>query len=131
MRGMNNMIKTAGNFKLSKLQNLNNQIFEITEEANQLNFYIEGIDNNKNTYSLEFTSFILKEQMLKFEMNQHIDFIKYVDDGDIVFSHNNLYDLNTEIRMDIMRYLSNNFLLNISFKDRDDLVGNIELDFKL
>ena len=84
------MIKTAGNFKLSKLQNLNNQIFEITEEANQLNFYIEGIDNNKNTYSLEFTSFILKEQMLKFELNQHIDFIKYVDDGDIVFGHNNL-----------------------------------------
>jgi len=42
--------------------------------------------------------------MLKFNLNEYIDFIQYVDDGDIVFGKNGIYDLNTEIKIDIMRY---------------------------
>lgn len=41
------------------------------------------------------------------------------------------YDLSTEIKIDIMRYLSDSFIIVISFKDRDDLVGNLELSFSI
>lgn len=119
------------NFKIGKLSNLNNQVCEITNENNQVVFFLEGVDNNSNTYSINFCSIISQEEMLKFQLNEHIDFIKYVDAGDIVIGINGKFDLNAEIKMDIMRYLSNSFLLNISFQNREDLIGKIELDFKL
>ncbi len=67
--------------------------------------------------------------MLKFNLNEHIYFIQYVDDGNVVFEKNGLYDLHTEIKMDIMRYLSKSFILMIYFKDHENEVGYIELDF--
>lgn len=82
-------------------------------------FHIEG-SNNKNRYSLSFISIISLEEMLKFNLYEHIDFIQYLDDGDIVFGKNGIYDLNTEIKIDIMRYLPDSFIIVISFKDRDD-----------
>ncbi len=91
-------------------------------------FYIEG-SNNNNRYSLSFISVISLEEMLKFNLNEHIDFIQYLDDGDIVFGKNGIYDLNTEIKIDIMRYLSSSFIITIYFKDRDNLVGSLELSF--
>lgn len=124
------MFKTTTDFKIGQLNTLENQLFEITEENQQLNFHIEG-RNNKNIYSLDFISIISLEEMLKFNLNEHIDFIQYVDDGDIVFGKNGIYDLNTEIKMDIIRYLPSSFIIIISFKDRDNLVGYLELSFSI
>lgn len=124
------MFKTTTDFKIGQLNTLENQLFEITEENQQLNFYIEG-KNNENVYSLNFVSIISLEEMLKFNLNEHIDFIQYIDDGDIVFGKNGMYDLNIEIKIDIMRYLPNSFIIVISFKDRDNLVGHLELSFSV
>lgn len=124
------MFKTTVDFKIGKLKPLENQLFEITEENKQLIFHIEG-SNNKGRYSLSFISIISLEEMLKFNLYEHIDFIQYLDDGDIVFGKNGIYDLNTEIKIDIMRYLPSGFILTINFKDCDDLVGNLELSFSI
>ena len=69
--------------------------------------------------------------MLTFELKKYIDFVQYVDEGDIVFGKNGIYDLDTEIRMEIMRYLPRSFVINVSFKDRDNLVGSLELVFSI
>ncbi len=122
------MFKTTVDFRIGQLNTLENQLFEIKEENKQLIFHIEGTNNN-NRYSLSFISVISLEEMLKFTLNEHIDFIQYLDDGDIVFGKNDIYDLNTEIKIDIMRYLSSSFIITIYFKDRDNLVGSIELSF--
>lgn len=124
------MFKTTTDFKIGQLNTLENQLFEITKENQQLNFHIEG-RNNKNIYSLDFISIISLEEMLKFNLNEHIDFIQYVDDGDISIWKNGIYDLNTEIKIDIMRYLPSSFIIIISFKNRDNLVGLLNLVFLL
>ena len=124
------MFKTTTDFKIGQLNALEKQTFEIIEENQQLNFHIRG-SNNNNSYSLSFTSIISLEEMLKFNLNEHIDFIQYVDAGDIVFEKNGIYDLNTEIKIDIMRYLLNSFILVIHFKDCDNLVGYLELSFSV
>ena len=124
------MFKTTTDFKIGQLNALEKQTFKITEDNQQLIFYIEGRDNN-NSYSLSFISLISLEEMLKFNLYEHIDFIQYLDDGDIVFGRNGVYDLNTEIKIDIMRYLPNSFILVISFKTHDNLVGDIELSFSV
>ncbi len=124
------MFKTTTDFKIGQLNTLEKQSFVITEGNQQLNFYIEG-RKNKNIYSLNFISIISLEEMLKFDLYEHIDFIQYIDEGDIVFGKNGIYDLNTEIKIDIMRYLPKGFILVIDFKDRDDLVGYLELSFSI
>lgn len=40
--------------------------------------------------------------MLRFNLNEHMDFMKYVDKDDIVSGKNGVYDSNTEIKVDIM-----------------------------
>ncbi len=122
------MFKTTTDFKVGQLKTLEKPLLEITEENEQLNFYIEGNDNN-NTYSLSFTSTISLEEMLKFNLNEDIDFKEYVDDGDIVLGKDGRYDLNMEIKINIRRYLSRSFILVIYFKDRDNFVGYLELSF--
>lgn len=124
------MFKTTTDFKIGQLNTLEKQSFVITEGNQQLNFYIEG-RKNKNIYSLNFISIISLEEMLKFDLYEHIDFIQYIDEGDIVFGKNGIYDLNTEIKIDIMRYLPKGFILVIDFKDRDGLVGYLELSFSI
>ena len=69
------MFKTTTDFKIGQLNALEKQIFEIIEENQQLNFHIRG-SNNNNSYSLSFTSIISLEEMLKFNLNEHIDFIQ-------------------------------------------------------
>lgn len=122
------MFKTSSDFKIGKLNRLKNQTFKIVEEEDYLRFCVEA-EENGDIYSLDFVSTIPFYEMLKFDLNEHIDFIKYVDDGDIVLGKNGLYDLNTEIKMGITRYLPNSFLLVIYFKNRDNLVGYLELSF--
>ena len=124
------MFKTTVDFKIGQLNLLEKQSFEITEENNQLSFHIEG-GNTENMYSLDFISIISLEEMLRFNLYEHIDFIQYVDGGDIVFGKNGIYDLDTEIKIDIMRYLPNSFIIVISFKDCDNLVGHLELSFSV
>lgn len=124
------MFKTAVDFKIGQLNTLEEQLFEITEENQHLEFSITGKKNN-DSYSLNFITFINLEEMLKFKLNEHINFIQYVDDGDIVFGKNGIYDTNTEIKMDIMRYLSNHFILVIEFKGHDNIVGYLELSFSV
>ena len=124
------MFKTNTDFKIGKLNALEDQVFEISEENQLLNFHIEGRDNN-NVYSLNFTSIISLEEMLKFPLNKKIDFIPYVDSGDIVFGKNGVYDLNLEIKINIIRYVPHSFLLIVDFKERDNLVGYLELSFSI
>lgn len=124
------MFKTTTDFKIGQLNTLEKQSFEIIEENKQLNFHIEG-KKNKNIYSLNFISIISLEEMLKFNLNEHIDFIQYVDEGDIVFGKNGIYDLNTEIKIDIIRYLPSSFIIIIYFKDRNNLIGYLELSFSI
>ncbi len=124
------MIKTNYDFKIGILEPLKNQKFSITEENKYLDFYVDGY-LNEDKYSLNFIAFISLEEMLKFNLNEHIDFIKYVDEGDIVFEKNNIFDLNTEIKLDIVRYLPKSFLLMIDFKNRDGIIGTIELSFSI
>lgn len=57
------MFRTTTDFKIGQLNTLENQLFEITEENQQLNFYIEG-KNNENVYSLNFVSIISLEEIL-------------------------------------------------------------------
>ncbi len=125
------MFKTSVDFKIGQLIDLENQLFEINEENDRLIFHIEGIDKSKNKYSLSFVSSVSLEEMLTFELKKYIDFVQYVDEGDIVFGKNGIYDLDTEIRMEIMRYLPRSFVINVSFKDRDNLVGSLELVFSI
>lgn len=125
------MFKTSMDFKIGQLTDLENQLFEINQENNRLIFHMEGIDKNKNKYSLSFVSTISLEEMLVFELKEYIDFVQYVDEGDIVFGKNGIYDLNTEIKMEIMRYLPRSFVINVSFRDRDNLVGSLELVFSI
>lgn len=122
------MFNTTVDFKIGKLENLEKQNFEIIEENELLNFHIEGEINN-NYYTLDFTSTIPLDELLKINLNEHVDFMKYVDDGDIVFGKNGKYDLNVDIKMDLMRYIPSGFLLVINFKDRDNMVGMLELSF--
>ena len=61
---------------------------------------IEGSLNNK--YSLYFCIYCFLEKMLRFNLNEHMDFMKYVDKDDIVSGKNGVYDSNTEIKVDIM-----------------------------
>lgn len=124
------MFKTTTDFRIGELKPLKKQLFKITEENGQLNFHIEGNDD-KNEYSLDFITIISLEEMLEFNLYEHINFIKCVDAGDIVFGKNGIYDLNTEINMEIVRYLSKSFVITIYFKDRDDIVGNLELTFSI
>jgi hypothetical protein len=125
------MFKTSVDFKIGQLIDLENQLFEINEKNDRLIFHIEGIDKSKNKYSLSFVSSVSLEEMLTFELKKYIDFVQYVDEGDIVFGKNGIYDLDTEIRMEIMRYLPRSFVINVSFKDRDNLVGSLELVFSI
>lgn len=69
--------------------------------------------------------------MLKFNLYEHIDFIQYIYGGDIVFGKNGIYDLNTEIKIDIMRYLPSSFILEINFKDCNNGGGYLELSFSI
>ena len=125
------MFKTSVDFKIGQLIDLENQLFEINEKNDRLIFHIEGIDKSKNKYSLSFVSSVSLEEMLTFELKKYIDFVQYVDEEDIVFGKNGIYDLDTEIRMEIMRYLPRSFVINVSFKDRDNLVGSLELVFSI
>ena len=125
------MFKTSVDFKIGQLIDLENQLFEINEKNDRLIFHIEGIDKSKNKYALSFVSSVSLEEMLTFELKKYIDFVQYVDEGDIVFGKNGIYDLDTEIRMEIMRYLPRSFVINVSFKDRDNLVGSLELVFSI
>ncbi len=58
------MFETTTDFKIGQLNVLEKQSFEITEENQQLNFHIEG-SNNNNLYFLYFTSIISLEEMFK------------------------------------------------------------------
>lgn len=124
------MFKTRSDFKIGNLYNLECQKFEIRNENKQLDFYVEG-KNNGNIFSLNFVSIISLEEMLNFKLNEHIDFMKYVDDNDIVFEKNGVFDLNIDIKMDIIRFLPKSFLIMVYFRDRDNLVGQIELSFSV
>ena len=95
------MFKATTDFKIGQLNTLENQLFEIMEENQQLNFHIE-VKNNKNIYPLNFISSISFKEILKFNLNEYI-----------------------------MRYLPSSFIIIISFKDRDNLVGCIELSFSI
>ncbi len=123
------MFRTTVDFKIGQLNTLKNLLFELNEKDNQLIFHIEGTDNNQNEYSLSFHSIVPLAEMLKFKLSESIDFMKYIDTGDIVFGKNGIYDLDTEIRIDIMQYLPKSFLLDIQFNNRDNLIGSIELTF--
>ena len=68
-------------FKVSKLQ-----VIEITNSSIQMNdsyitFYIEGTDSD-TTYSFQFESFITIEELKQLEVDQEIDFQKYVQNLD-------------------------------------------------
>lgn len=124
------MFRTSADFRIGQLKPLEEQSFEIVEENQHLNFYVSGL-KDVDSYSLEFSTVVSLEELLKFNLNEHIDFIRYVDDGDIVFGKNGVYSTNPEIEMDIVRYLSGSFVLVINFKERENLAGYLELDFSV
>lgn len=124
------MFRTNVDFRIGQLKPLEEQSFEIVEENQHLNFYVSGL-KDEDSYSLEFSTVVPLEELLKFNLNEHIDFIRYVDDGDIVFGKNGVYSTNPEIEMDIVRYLSGSFVLVINFKERENLAGYLELDFSV
>lgn len=124
------MIQDTSTIKIAKLSELNDKKFELTENADNLEFCLSGIKDT--SYSLSFITKVGKETLLDFALNTHIDFKPYVDDGDIIFGVDGKYMiLSEDIRMDIIRYLPNSFLLHIDFYTSFNEAGVIEIDFKL
>lgn len=132
----NNKLESKGTFKAGKIKFLDSLNFELIKSADdRLNFYVSGEDDKKNNYSLSFNTIITFEEFLKIDFTESVDFIKYIDDGDIVFGYNGVFDLNIRFQIRIIKYLSNKYILNIFFQsfnyDGDDIVGDIELIFGL
>ncbi len=124
------MIKSTVDFKVGKMMALENQSVEISHDNGRLFFHVKGT-SGENDISLEFIAFTALEEMLAFRLNEHINFLEHVDEGDIVVGVDGVYDLNFEVKMDIVRYLPKSFLLKIDFKKRNDYVGDIEIDFSI
>ena len=132
----NNVLDSKGTFKAGKTKTLNSLNFEVFKSGNNiLNFYVSGEDDEKNNYSISFNTIITCEEFLKLDFTNSSDFIKYIDDGDVIFGYNGVFDLDIKFQISIMKYLSNKYVLNILFKssnyDSDDIIGDIELIFGL
>ena len=125
------MIKNSCSFKVGKLEKLEAETFEIEPTENGLHFFISGRDLNSNNYSIDFSSTTTFDEMVKFELNKVIDFTKYIDLYDIPFGINGIYNLDINIKMEIIRYLDRSFILNISFNNEKTIVGRIELSFSI
>ena len=123
------------NFKLGRLKSLNNQNVEISNLDNDcLYFHIFGVDELNNEYSLSFVLVSINE-ISKLDLSRPTDLCEYIDKGESIFGYNGIFDLNIELKVDAMRYLSDKYVLIVSFKslnyNGEDIVGNIEIVFKL
>lgn len=125
------MIKNSCSFEVGKLEKLEAENFKIEPTENGLYFLISGTDLNSNNYSIDFFSTTTFDEMIKFELNKVIDFTKYVDLYDISFGINGIYNLDINIKMEIIRYLDRSFILNISFNIKQKVFGRIELSFSI
>ncbi len=125
------MIKNSCSFEVGKLEKLEAENFKIEPTENGLYFLISGTDLNSNNYSIDFSSTTTFDEMIKFELNKVIDFTKYVDLYDISFGINGIYNLDINIKMEIIRYLDRSFILNISFNIKQKVFGRIELSFSI
>lgn len=125
------MIKTSCDFKVGTLTKLKNQSFEIKQDAKTICFNILGIDVNNNSYSIGFSTTILLDEMLKFELNKIIDFTEFIDMYDVTFGINGVYTLDAEIKMEIIRYLDTSFILNIMINHQNMVIGCLELTFSI
>ena len=125
------MIKTSCDFKIGTLTKLKNQSFEIKQDAKTICFNILGIDANNNSYSIGFSTTILLDEMLKFELNKIIDFTEFIDMYDVTFGINEVYTLDAEIKMEIIRYLDTSFILNIMINHQNMVIGCLELTFSI
>lgn len=125
------MIKNSCSFEVGELEKLEAENFKIEPTENGLYFLISGTDLNSNNYSIDFFSTTTFDEMIKFELNKVIDFTKYVDLYDISFGINGIYNLDINIKMEIIRYLDRSFILNISFNIKQKVFGRIELSFSI
>ena len=115
-------------FKVSKLQ-----VIEITNSSIQMNdsyitFYIEGTDSD-TTYSFQFESFITIEELKQLEVDQEIDFQKYVLDNNVILGINKQYKTLEFYTMMMKRQDEEHFLLNIQFQYKIDIIGAMEISF--
>ena len=124
-------MKTETNFKVGYLKTLENIETEIEQEPHTTSIFIESKDSDGNTYSWSMICQLTLKKFFDFELNRRIDFMPYLIEGDNILGINGKYDVCVPFKITMMRYLPHNFIFDISFKDIDDLVGNIELDIKI
>ena len=122
-------METKGTFKIAQFQTLKIQTIEILEEPNLVRFHIEAIDREKQSYFLSFTTLLPASKMLEFKLGEHIDLTHDLEKGETILGDKGSYALGVKVTLDLLQYLPNRFCLSISFEEKDDLVGSIELEF--
>lgn len=124
------MYKTEANFKVGQLKSLNNLKFEISKQDEQLVFYIEGV-LGKDVYSFDFITTGTEKDLLKIKIGEKVNFLEFIDGGDIVIGKNKSYTVVDEISISCTQFVENRFLLEIFFKIGDEYVGEMELCFSI
>lgn len=76
--------KTEVKFSAGKLVKLNNLEFMLENNDNSLEFFVKAKDIG-NEYSLNFKTKVSLEEMLEFKVGEKINFLNFIDEGDIVF----------------------------------------------
>lgn len=98
---------------------------------NSLEFCVYG-KVNENEYSLCFR--LNKqpiEKLCEIELNTSESIEKYIDEYDIQFGINGIFDLDVKIYGNIYRIISNTIIINGLFISSGDEMGKFEVEFDL
>ncbi len=115
-------------FKVSKLQVIDITNTSIQKNDSYITFYIEGNDQSTN-YSFQFESFITIEELKKLEIDEEIDFSKYVLDNNVILGIDKKYKTLDFYTMILKRQDEEHYLLNIQFQYKIDIIGAMEISF--
>jgi len=115
-------------FKIYKINKLSVDNLSIEKTDNYVRFIIEGKDNNDN-YKIIFLSSITSEELYKFKINEEIDFNKYLLNNETKLIVNDEEKVLDDYTMVIDRYTEDNYLIDIKFNDKKNLLGEVEISF--
>lgn len=135
-------------FKVSKLENVNNEKISITKVTQVQSSYENGkkvsfeafktlsFDISGDDYSFSFDLNCKLEKLLEIPMNETIDFKDYIFQGETWLNVRDLNGVEPQMDIKITRYLKNRFIIFLTFYtdysyDDNDYSGIIEFTFNL
>lgn len=135
-------------FKVSKLENVNNEKVSITKVTQVQSSYENGkkvsfeafktlsFDISGDDYSFSFDLNCKLEKLLEIPMNETIDFKDYIFGGETWLNVRDLNGVEPQMDIKITRYLKNKFIIFLTFYtdysyDDNDYSGIIEFTFNL